>query len=41
MSGCPIATVVCASDKNLKLFFTLKTLSENGVEAENQPSHPA
>ena len=25
----------------IKLFFTLQTLSENGVEDENQPNHPA
>ena len=28
-------------EKNLKLFFTLQTLNENGVEAENPPSQPA
>jgi len=27
--------------KNLKLFFTLKTLNENGVKVESQPSRPA
>jgi len=27
--------------KKLKLFFTLQTLNENGVEAENSPSYPA
>jgi hypothetical protein len=31
----------CTRENNLKLFFTLKTLDENGVEAENQPSRPA
>ncbi len=36
-----IATAVCALDKKVKLFFTLKTLNENGVEAENQPGRPA
>jgi hypothetical protein len=30
-----------ADEKNLKLFFALQTLNENGVEVENQPSHPA
>jgi len=41
MPGFPIATAVCASDKKLKLFLILKTLSKNGVEDENQSSHPA
>jgi hypothetical protein len=36
-----IAIAVCASDKNLKLFFALQTLNENGVKVENQPSRPA
>jgi hypothetical protein len=38
-SGTIIAA--CAGDKNLKLFFALQTLNENGVEVENQPSRPA
>jgi hypothetical protein len=36
-----IVIAVCAREKNLKRFFTLQTLDENGVEAENQPSRPA
>jgi hypothetical protein len=42
VSGFPgIAKAVCASEKITKLFFTLQTLNENGVETENQPSRPA
>jgi hypothetical protein len=36
-----IVIAVCTREKNLKLFFTLQTLDENGVEAENQPSRTA
>jgi len=42
VSGFPgIAIAACASEKIIKLFFTLQTLNENGVETENQPSRPA
>jgi len=33
MPECGIAIAVGASEKKLKLFFTLQTLNENGVEA--------
>jgi hypothetical protein len=36
-----IATAARADGKNLKLFFALQTLNENGVKVKNQPSCPA
>jgi hypothetical protein len=35
------AIAVRASGKFFKLFFTLKTLNENGVKVNNQPGRPA
>ena len=37
----PGASAARTDEKNLKLFFALQTLNENGIEVENQPSRPA
>jgi hypothetical protein len=37
----PGASAARTDGINLKLFFALQTLNENGVEVENQPSRPA